>query len=294
MKLATLYGRNANASMLHLAVGDSYVSVDELAQSSGHDRLRGLADVGELLALGPEALEELRSLDLGPIPAVPAADVVLAPPVRHPSKIVCIGSNYAAHIEESGGTRPERIVLFAKFPSCLVGDGVPVVLPAVTTQLDYEGELAVVIGRRAKGVSSDEALEYVGGFTIVNDISARDLQGAEPQWIRGKALDTFAPLGPVFLDAASAPPIGEMHIRTLVNGEVRQDASCSLMLTPVPELIEHISACITLEPGDIIATGTPSGVALGMNPPNYLQDGDSVSVEINAIGSLTNPITAAK
>jgi len=294
MKLASLYGRDVDASALHVAVGDGYVPVDELARSSGHDRLRGLADVGELLALGPEALDELRSLDPGSVPAVPAADAVLAPPVRHPSKIVCVGLNYAAHIEESRGQRPERIVLFAKFPSCLVGDRAPVVIPAVSTQLDYEGELGVVIARTAKGVTSAEALEYVGGYTIVNDVSARDLQGAEPQWIRGKALDTFAPLGPVFLDAASAPPIGEMHIRTRVNGELRQDASCSLMLTPVPELIEYISANITLEPGDVIATGTPSGVGLGMDPPTYLEDGDSVSVEINAIGVLTNPIVAAK
>ena len=186
-------------------------------------------------------------------------------------------------------------MLFAKFPSCLVGDRAPVVIPAVSTQLDYEGELGVVIARTAKGVTSAEALEYVGGYTIVNDVSARDLQGAEPQWIRGKGTQpTFAPLGPVFLDAASAPPIGEMHIRTRVNGELRQDASCSLMLTPVPELIEYISANITLEPGDVIATGTPSGVGLGMDPPTYLEDGDSVSVEINAIGVLTNPIVAAK
>ena len=190
--------------------------------------------------------------------------------------------------------RPERIVLFAKFANCLAGHGDPIVRPAITSQLDYEGELAVIIGRRAVSVPAGEALGYVGGYTIINDVSARDLQGAEPQWIRGKALDTFAPLGPVVLDAAAAPAVGEMTLRTLVNGEVRQDASCGQMITGVPELIAHISAGITLEPGDIIATGTPSGVALGMNPPVYLEPGDKVSIEIPGIGELVNTVAGSR
>jgi 2-keto-4-pentenoate hydratase/2-oxohepta-3-ene-1,7-dioic acid hydratase in catechol pathway len=160
----------------------------------------------------------------------------------------------------------------------------------LTDQLDYEGELAVVVGRRASAVPPQRALDHVGGYTIMNDISARDLQRSEPQWVRGKALDTFAPLGPVVLDADWAPPIADFHIRTLVNGEVRQDASCAQMLTPVPEIIAHISQAITLEPGDVIATGTPSGVALGRTPPVYLRDGDTVTVEIDGIGALTNTI----
>jgi 2-keto-4-pentenoate hydratase/2-oxohepta-3-ene-1,7-dioic acid hydratase in catechol pathway len=164
--------------------------------------------------------------------------------------------------------------------------------PAITSQLDYEGELAVVIGRTARDVSVDQALDYVGGYTIINDVSARDLQGSEPQWIRGKALDTFAPLGPVVLDAAAAPAVADMRLRTLVNGDVRQDASCAQMITGVPELIAYISNGITLEPGDIIATGTPSGVALGMKPPVWLQPGDKVSIEITAIGELVNTVQA--
>jgi 2-keto-4-pentenoate hydratase/2-oxohepta-3-ene-1,7-dioic acid hydratase in catechol pathway len=214
--------------------------------------------------------------------------------VLRPGKIICVGLNYAAHVAESRGNRPERIVLFAKFPSCVIGPGEPIELPAVTGELDYEGELCVIIGERSKGVKAADALDHIGGFTVINDVSARDLQSAEPQWIRGKALDTFAPLGPVVLDAIGAPPIAEMHIRTLVNGEVRQDAGCDQMLTTVPELVEHISAAITLEPGDLIATGTPSGVGMAMNPPAWLADGDVVSIEIEPIGTLTNPVRAAR
>lgn len=293
MRLASIYGDDLASSRLCLERSGEYVAVEDLATQAGVPRLRGLRDVGDLFARGADVLAELATLDPGSVEPLPREATRLAPPVRWPSKIVCVGLNYAAHIEESRISRPERIVLFSKYPSCLVGDGDDVILPMVTTQLDYEGELALVIGRRARGVSAAEALGYVGGFTIINDISARDLQQAEPQWVRGKALDTFAPLGPVVVDSASAPEIGEMHIRTLVNGEVRQDASCGLMITPVPELIEYISRDITLEPGDLIATGTPAGVALGMEHPVYLADGDEVTVEIAGVGVLTSHIRAA-
>ena len=163
----------------------------------------------------------------------------------------------------------------------------------MTSELDYEGELAVVIGQRAQHVSATDSGQYIAGYTIINDISARDLQRAEAQWIRGKALDTFAPLGPVLLDAAAAPPPAEFAIRTTVNGEVRQDSSCSLMIMGVDKLIEYISQAITLEAGDIIATGTPSGVAFGMEHPVYLAEGDTVIVEIPGIGQLTSPIVTS-
>ncbi|HTX00987.1 MAG TPA: fumarylacetoacetate hydrolase family protein [Acidimicrobiales bacterium] len=293
MKLAALH-RDGGGTALHVAVEGGYVAVDELASGTGASRLSGLADVGALFALGRQARQELRALDTSSARVVGEADARLAPPVTRPEKIICVGLNYADHIAETRGRRPERIVLFAKFPSCLVAHGDPIELPAVTEQLDYEGELGVVIGERAKGVKAADALAYVGGYTIVHDVSARDLQSAEAQWIRGKALDTFAPLGPVVLDADDAPPIGEMRIRTLVNGEVRQDALCDLMLTPVPELIEHISAAITLQPGDIIATGTPAGVGVGMDPPRFLQDGDVVTIELDPIGTLTNAVRAAR
>jgi 2-keto-4-pentenoate hydratase/2-oxohepta-3-ene-1,7-dioic acid hydratase in catechol pathway len=278
--------------------------VDELAATAGAADLGGLHDVGELYARGPAAVARLRELAAGAqspsglagsgLASVDPAHARYAPPVLRPSKIICVGLNYADHITESRMERPERIVLFAKFSNCLIGHGDPIVRPAITSELDYEGELAVIIGQRASDVPAGQALDYVGGYSIINDVSARDLQSAEPQWIRGKSLDTFAPLGPVVLDVAAAPPVAEMSLRTLVNGEVRQDASCAQMITGVPELIAHISAGITLEPGDIIATGTPSGVALGMNPPVYLEPGDKVSIEVPGIGELVNTVTGPR
>ncbi len=275
-------------------MADGFAAVEEIAAAGGAPDLAGLHDVGELFARGPAALGQLRELAPGAAASVDPSGARYAPPVLRPSKIICVGLNYADHITESRMERPERIVLFAKFPNCLVGHGDPIVRPVITSELDYEGELAVIIGQRAASVTAADALGYVGGYTIINDVSARDLQGAEPQWIRGKALDTFAPLGPVVLDAAAAPPVRDMSLRTLVNGEVRQDASCAQMITGVPELIAHISAGITLQPGDIIATGTPSGVALGMKPPVYLEPGDKVSIEITGIGELANPVTGPR
>jgi 2-keto-4-pentenoate hydratase/2-oxohepta-3-ene-1,7-dioic acid hydratase in catechol pathway len=294
VKLAALYGGDPEAISLHVAAGDGFAAVDDLVAGRDLPELEGLRDVGDLFGRGAAAVAQLRELAAGALPTVAASDARYAAPVLRPGKIVCVGLNYADHIAESRVQRPERIVLFAKFSSCLVAHGDPVVHPRITSQLDYEGELAAVVGTRASKVSAADALDYVGGYTIINDISARDLQGAEAQWIRGKALDTFAPLGPVVLDAAAAPPVGDMVITTTVNGEVRQDASCSLMITGVPELIAHISAAITLEPGDIIATGTPSGVASGMDHPVYLAPGDTVSITISGIGELVNPIAAAR
>jgi 2-keto-4-pentenoate hydratase/2-oxohepta-3-ene-1,7-dioic acid hydratase in catechol pathway len=292
VKLAALYQGDVDTPSLHVAAADGFASVDDLAAASGAAELSGLHDVGELYARGPAAVQRLRELAPGAQASVQAADARYAPPVLRPGKIVCVGLNYADHIAESHIDPPDRIVLFAKYPSCLIAHREPIVRPPITSELDYEGELAVVIGTRATNVAAAEALGYVGGYTIINDVSARDLQTTEPQWIRGKALDTFAPLGPVVLDVAAAPPVSEMSLRTLVNGEVRQDASCAQMITGICELIAYVSHGITLEPGDIIATGTPSGVAIGMEPPAYLQPGDKVSIEISGIGELVNTVAS--
>jgi len=250
------------------------------------------ATLRALLAAG--ALPEAQRVARDAAPDIELEGLELAPVVPDPDKIICVGLNYRAHVEETGRTVTEKPTLFARFSGSQVGHLRPLVKPKVSDEFDYEGELAVVIGRQARDVPAERALDYVGGYTIINDVSARDLQASEPQWIRGKALDTFAPLGPVVLDAAAAPPVGEMTLRTLVNGEVRQDASCGQMITPVPELIAYISAGITLEPGDIIATGTPSGVALGMTPPVYLVPGDKVSIEIPGIGELANTVIGSR
>jgi 2-keto-4-pentenoate hydratase/2-oxohepta-3-ene-1,7-dioic acid hydratase in catechol pathway len=288
VKLAALYGEDGQAR-LHVATDEGFGAVERLDPG-----LAGLRDVADLYGQGPGAIGLLRELSASASTDVLAASARYAPPVLRPSKIVCVGLNYADHIAESGVAKPDRIVLFAKFPSCLIAHGESIVYPRITSELDYEGELAVVIGRQARDVPVERALDYVGGYTIVNDVSARDLQVSEPQWIRGKALDTFAPLGPVVLDAAAAPPVAEMRIQTRVNGEIRQDASCAQMITGVPELIAHISAGITLEPGDIIATGTPSGVGLGMTPPGYVVTGDTISIEITGIGELVNAVAGPR
>jgi len=257
----------------------------------------GVGELGELFRRGPEAVDTVRAiagrLDRATPLDAAEADLTFLPPVTNPTKIVCVGLNYRLHVQESGAALPAKPVLFAKFPNTLVGHGAPIVHPSITTQLDYEGELAVIIGRRTSGVPVEDALDYVGAYTIVNDVTARDLQFGEPQWIRGKSLDTFAPIGPyaVMPDPGFDP--ATFWIRTTVSGQVRQDSSCSDMVFSVPELIAFISEAITLEPGDIISTGTPSGVGLGFKPPKYLTPGDTVSIDIGGIGVLTNPVVGA-
>jgi 2-keto-4-pentenoate hydratase/2-oxohepta-3-ene-1,7-dioic acid hydratase in catechol pathway len=258
----------------------------------------GVGDLGALFRRGPEAVDAVRGIAGGFDGAAALhaaeADLTFLPPVANPGKIICVGLNYRRHAEEGGVAVPTKPVLFAKFPNTLVGHGAPIVYPRITGELDYEGELGVIIGRRASGVSVADALGYVGAYTIVDDVSARDLQFGEPQWIRGKSLDTFAPIGPyaVLPDAGFDP--ATFSIRTTVSGELRQDSSCSDMVFSVAEIIAFISEAITLEPGDIISTGTPSGVGLGFKPPKYLSPGDTVSIEIEGIGVLTNPVVAAR
>jgi 2-keto-4-pentenoate hydratase/2-oxohepta-3-ene-1,7-dioic acid hydratase in catechol pathway len=258
----------------------------------------GVGDLGELFRRGPEAVNAVRVIAGGLDGAAPLdaaeADLTFLPPVANPSKIICVGLNYRRHAAESGVAVPTKPVLFAKFPNTLVGHGAPIVYPRITTELDYEGELGVIIGRRASGVTAGDALTYVGAYTIVDDVSARDLQFGEPQWIRGKSLDTFAPIGPYAVIPDDGFDPATFSIRTTVFGELRQNSSCSDMVFSVAEIIAFVSEAITLEPGDIISTGTPSGVGLGFKPPKYLSPGDTVSIEIEGIGVLTNPVVAAR
>jgi 2-keto-4-pentenoate hydratase/2-oxohepta-3-ene-1,7-dioic acid hydratase in catechol pathway len=213
---------------------------------------------------------------------LPLAAVELLAPCL-PSKIVCVGRNYAEHASELGNEAPKEPLLFFKPPSAILDPGASIVYPRQSTRVDFEGELGVVVGRRCRNVSRASALDYVLGFTIVNDVTARDLQKSDGQWARAKGFDTFAPIGPWIvseLDWRNA------RITTRLNGSIKQDASTASMLFDVPALIEYISAAFTLEPGDVIATGTPSGVA-------PMQPGDTVAVEIEGIGTLTNRVIAA-
>ena len=213
-------------------------------------------------------------------------------PIDLPQKIICVGLNYTDHAAEASLQLPERPLLFAKWPNTLIGPREPIVLPSITSKVDYEGELAVVIGRRASRLSVDDALEVVAGYLCANDVSARDLQFADKQWVRGKSLDTFSPIGPVVVPASEIPDPQSLHLKTILNGELVQDAPTSNMIFSVAEIVAFVSEAITLEPGDLILTGTPAGVGIFRTPELLLQPGDEVTVEIEGIGTLTNPVAA--
>ena len=215
-------------------------------------------------------------------------------PIERPGKIICVGMNYRDHAAESGLEVPSQPVLFAKWPNALVGPGEAIVLPPGCDQVDYEAELGVVIGARARGLAVDEALGAVAGYVCVNDVSARDLQFADGQWTRAKSLDTFCPVGPRLAPASEIADPQRLGIRCLVNGEALQDSSTEHMVFSVAELVAFISEAITLEPGDLIATGTPAGVGFTREPPIYLRPGDEVTVDIDGIGALTNPVVAER
>jgi 5-carboxymethyl-2-hydroxymuconate isomerase len=213
-------------------------------------------------------------------------------PIDLPQKIICVGLNYTDHAAEASLQIPERPLLFAKWPNALIGPREPIVLPSITSKVDYEGELAVVIGRRATRLSVDDALDAVAGYLCANDVSARDLQFADKQWVRGKSLDTFSPIGPVVVPASEIPDPQALHLKTILNGEVVQDAPTSNMIFSVAEIVAFVSEAITLEAGDLILTGTPAGVGIFRKPELLLQPGDEVTVEIEGIGTLTNPVAA--
>lgn len=211
---------------------------------------------------------------------------------ERPGKIICVGLNYRDHAEESGMEIPKWPLLFAKWPSSLIGPGEPIVIPHQAKDVDWEAELGVVIGKRAQRVSESDALAHVAGYVCANEVSARDIQFADGQWTRGKSFDTFCPVGPM-TPAADVLDPQALGIRCLLNGEVVQDSSTAQMVFTVAEVIAFISDGITLEPGDLILTGTPPGVGLGRKPPLYLKDGDEVTVEIDGLESVTNPVRAA-
>ncbi len=217
----------------------------------------------------------------------------MALPIERPQKIVCVGLNYSDHAEEQGVALPERPILFAKWPNTLIGPGEPIVVPAISQQVDYEAELGVVIGQRVKGASAEKALEAVAGYVCVNDVSARDLQFADGQWVRGKSPDTFCPVGPRLVPASEIPDPQALGIRAVLNGETMQESTTANMVFGVAEIIAFVSQAITLEPGDLIATGTPAGVGAFRDPPVFMQPGDEITIEIDGVGALTNAVTAA-
>lgn len=266
--------------------GDIYAALE----SEGRFRLVAEPDREPIDIIADGGWEELDRLA---VEEASQSDVDVLAPIARPSKVLGIGLNYRDHAEEQEAPVPEVPVVFAKFASSVSGPGDPIPIYGITQKTDYEAELGVVIGRRARAVSADDALEHVAGFTIVNDITARDLQASDVQWIRGKALDGYAPMGPVIVSPEEFGQVPGHRISCDVNGERRQDSDTQNLIFDVPTLIAHITEAITLEPGDVIATGTPSGVGHFMAPPRYLEDGDRVTIRIEGIGELTNPVRDA-
>ncbi|HMJ09746.1 MAG TPA: fumarylacetoacetate hydrolase family protein, partial [Pyrinomonadaceae bacterium] len=257
-----------------------------------------------ILPLGLTANEILRCFDLerdfvspatdaidsGELPTFDRGEVSIGPPVPRPGKIICIGLNYRDHAEESGMPIPASPIIFSKFPTCVIGSGDAIKIPDGSTQVDYEAELAFVVGRRATNVNVEGAMRHVFGYMNFNDVSARDFQFADGQWQRGKSCDTFAPMGEFVATADEIADPHDLKIRFRLNGETLQDSNTGQLIFNIPALISFLSKSITLEPGDIVATGTPPGVGFARKPPVFMKPGDIAEVEIDGLGILTNPV----
>jgi 2-keto-4-pentenoate hydratase/2-oxohepta-3-ene-1,7-dioic acid hydratase in catechol pathway len=250
------------------------------------DPARGVAAV---LALDPTARASLLRDALSSPTVVALADVTVLAPVPRPQKILAVGLNYADHIAEAGLPVPKVPTIFAKYPNTITGPYDPIERPLVSDKLDYEGELAVVIGQRARHVAAERAGEVIGGYCVLDDVTVRDWQQATPQWTIGKSFDTHAPTGP-WVTLPDEVDVSDLAIETRVNGELRQSSSTRQLVLSPAAIIAHVSQAITLEPGDIIATGTPGGVGFLMNPPRYLVPGDEVRVRIEGLGELINHV----
>lgn len=222
---------------------------------------------------------------------LPLQDVRLTAPIPNPSKVVAIGQNYRDHCLEQHAPIPERPIIFAKFPTAVIGQHESITWnPDLTQQVDYEAELAVVIGKRAKNVPQAKAYDYIAGYMNANDVSARDLQFGDKQWVRGKSLDTFCPLGPYLVTQDDVPDPHNLKIRAMLNGNVMQDSNTNNLIFNVPYLLEFITKAFTLLPGDIVLTGTPHGVGVFRDPQIFMKPGDTITIEIEHLGTLTNPV----
>ena len=287
MRLATI--QTKNGPRVAAQVGDDYVDL--------HATDPGLpACVKNLLAAGPAVRQVAAEASRSAGAVKYAANAVtLLPPVPNPGKILCIGLNYRDHAIEGGKAIPTEPVVFGKFPNTLIAAGEPIKLPRVAEKVDYEAELVVVIGKRGKHIANDKsAFEYVGGYTCGHDVSARDWQfrGEEKQWIIGKTFDTFAPTGPVLVTSDELTDPHKLQVQLRLNGTTLQNSNTKEFIFPVPHLLWFLSQVVTLEPGDLIFTGTPPGVGIARKPPILLKPGDIAEVEIEGIGILKNPVVA--
>jgi 5-carboxymethyl-2-hydroxymuconate isomerase len=281
MRFAHLTGRDRPLSVVE---GDLVAPLE--------DGLGGIATVDQLIASGPEAWDAAREA----APAALNSGELLAPgmldaPLRAPSKIACVGLNYHDHCRETGMAPPERPLIFAKFPSSLVGSDAAIEWPdGLTEQVDWEVELAVVIGRQIRHADAREAIHAIFGYTAANDVSARDLQFADQQWVRAKSIDSFCPLGPVIVTPDEFGDPQDKRLIARVNGDAMQDSTTAEMIFGVAEIVSFLSRACTLEPGDLILTGTPWGVGGFRTPPIFLKPGDTVETEVEGVGLLTNHV----
>ena len=254
----------------------------------------GFENLIDVIAGGADAIDRVARWMASPPGGeiLDPARTVLCAPIPRPPKIICIGLNYRDHAAETNLPIPEVPTVFAKFPTSAIGHGKPIVLPRNSSKPDYEAEFAVVISRRGRHIPEERWRDYVFGYTIFNDVSARDFQMATSQWMIGKTFDTFAPFGPFIVTADEIPDPHNLPISLTLNGDLMQDSNTSNLIFTIPRLIAHLSSVFTLEPGDVIATGTPAGVGFARKPPRWLKPGDAVTVRIGGIGELTNPVVA--
>lgn len=280
MKLATF--THEGATRIGAVLGDEIVDLAAAAPTLPRDMLG-------LLEAGPKALSAARAA-LGGGFRIPLADVRLEAPIARPPKFLAVGLNYADHVAEAGIEIPKLPTIFNKQSTCVVGPGAGVHVPRASHVLDYEGELGFVIGRRCRHVPKERAADVIAGYLIVNDVTVRDWQLRIPTWTMGKSFDTHGPIGPWIVTGDELPDPHGLRLRTFVNDELRQDSNTKELIFDCFTLVEHLSTAFTLEPGDIVATGTPSGVGIAMKPPRILKAGDVVRVEIEGIGSLENPV----
>jgi len=307
MKLAQFKTKGTDKQRLGVLLGDVVCDVAELAhavKTSGKEVADWLLEVNgslDVIKRADAGLRDLMALLDGeglPFGRVGVAafylDSIEFLPATYPSKILAIGRNYVDHAIEGGAEPPKAPLLFNKLPNSLSAHNAPIVLPAISQQVDYEAELAVIIGRKAKRVSEADALDYVFGYSLIDDVSARDLQFGDGQWTRGKSLDSFAPLGPFITTRDEVADVQSLKIEGILNGKVMQSSNTAKMIFKVAYLVSYLSQGITLEPGDVIASGTPEGVGIFRKPPVLLQAGDVFEVKIEKLGTLRNPVIAAE
>ncbi|MCH4562200.1 fumarylacetoacetate hydrolase family protein [Halomonas sp. EGI 63088] len=248
-------------------------------------------DLAQLLKEGEATLQKAHRR-LGGGRSLEGESIRFLPPLPRPAKIICVGLNYADHTKESPYDQPDYPTVFTRFASSLIGHNAPIIRPAGSEQLDYEGEMAVIIGTGGRNISRGRALDHVAGYSIFNDASVRDYQFKSPQWTMGKNFDATGAFGPAFVTAEELPLGGKgLQLRTLLNGEVVQQANTDDLIFDVADLISIISEVLTLEPGDVLVTGTPAGVGFARTPPLYMQEGDVCSVEVEGLGTLINPVS---